>query len=184
MSRSSPNALTEELARFQSEVRRLATALAHDIFRQELDRKRAKLPPAKAAAAKPTRAGKPTKPTKPAKPTKPTKAGRAAPAPRPAPEAVAVASPPPPEPTPAPTSSAAAAPANGRKRAPWTRETIVNELASWLASGTQIDATFVTRHGPRGLVAATRRVFGRFDAALNVAALQVEKLYPDGPPKR
>jgi len=67
---------------------------------------------------------------------------------------------------------------------PWTREAIINELASWLASGTTIDATFVTRHGPPGLVAATRRIFGRFEAALNVAALQVSKLYPDGPPSR
>ena len=67
---------------------------------------------------------------------------------------------------------------------PWTRESIVNELANWMLSGTAIDATFVTRHGPPGLVAATRRVFGRFDAALNVAALHVSKLYPDGPPER
>jgi hypothetical protein len=53
-----------------------------------------------------------------------------------------------------------------------------------MLSGTAIDATFVTRHGPPGLVAATRRIFGRFDAALNVAALHVSKLYPDGPPAR
>jgi hypothetical protein len=61
----------------------------------------------------------------------------------------------------------------------WTRDTIVNELATWLASGTTIDAAFVTRHGPAGLVAATRRIFGRFDAALNVASLHVSKMYPD-----
>jgi hypothetical protein len=51
-----------------------------------------------------------------------------------------------------------------------------------MSSGTVIDAPFVTRHGPPGLVAATRRVFGRFEAALNVAGLHVSKLYPDGPP--
>lgn len=66
----------------------------------------------------------------------------------------------------------------------WTRDAIVNELTTWLASGTSIDASFVKRYGPPGLVAATKRIFGRFDAALNVAALQVSKMYPDGPPTR
>ena len=69
------------------------------------------------------------------------------------------------------------------KRKRWTRETIVAELATWMSSkGTVLDASFLTRHGPPGLVAATRRVFGRFDAAMNVAALHVSKLQPDGPP--
>jgi len=67
---------------------------------------------------------------------------------------------------------------------PWTRESIINELTTWTLSGTMIDAQFLTRHGPPGLVAAIRRVFGRFEAALNVAALNVSKLYPDGPPAR
>lgn len=66
----------------------------------------------------------------------------------------------------------------------WTRDAIVDELTTWLASGTSIDASFVKRYGPPGLVAATKRVFGRFDAALNVAGLQVSKMYPDGPPTR
>jgi hypothetical protein len=61
---------------------------------------------------------------------------------------------------------------------------VIGELASWMASGTEIDASFVTRHGPPGLVAATRRIFGRFEAALNVAGLHVSKLYPDGPPAK
>jgi hypothetical protein len=89
---------------------------------------------------------------------------------------------------PAPAQPPAPAPGEpattGRKRVPWTREAIINELATWMLSGTAIDATFVSRHGPPGLVAATRRVFGRFEAALNVAALHVSKLYPDGPPER
>jgi hypothetical protein len=88
-----------------------------------------------------------------------------------------------------PAAPAAAQPAEpaattGRKRVTWTREAIINELATWMLSGTSIDATFVARHGPPGLVAATRRIFGRFDAALNVAGLHVSKLYPDGPPER
>jgi hypothetical protein len=73
-------------------------------------------------------------------------------------------------------------PSTGRKRVAWTRETITSELATWMLSGTAIDAQFMTRHGPRGLVAAIRRVFGRFEAALNVAALHLSKQYPDGPP--
>jgi hypothetical protein len=72
----------------------------------------------------------------------------------------------------------------GHRNRAWTREAIVNELAAWLASGTSIDAAFVARYGPPGLVTATRKIFGRFDAALNVASLQVAKLYPDGPPSR
>jgi len=72
----------------------------------------------------------------------------------------------------------------GRKRVPWTRESIINELTTWMSSGTVIDAQFMTRHGPPGLVSAIRRVFGRFEAALNVTALHVSKLYPDGPPAR
>jgi hypothetical protein len=74
--------------------------------------------------------------------------------------------------------------AGRRGRVQWTRENIVSELAAWLLGGTVIDAAFMTRHGPKGLVAAARRVFGRFDAALNVAALHNAKLYPEGPPAR
>jgi len=61
----------------------------------------------------------------------------------------------------------------------WHRDAIIVELAGWLASGTTIDATFVKRHGPRGLVPAALREFGRFEAALNVAALRVPELYPE-----
>jgi hypothetical protein len=74
--------------------------------------------------------------------------------------------------------------AGRRGRVQWTRENIVSALAAWLLGGTAIDAAFMTRHGPKGLVAAARRVFGRFDAALNVAALHNAKLYPEGPPTR
>ena len=76
-----------------------------------------------------------------------------------------------------------APPSTGR-RTQWTRETIVTELAAWLASGTTIDASFVSRYGPPGLVTATRKIFGRFDATLNIASLQIAKLYPDGPHTR
>jgi len=155
-------ALTEEVARFQADIRRLALAAAHAIVQQELDRRRVKRP-ARAA-------------TKPAAPRARTRQAASPPAsapPRPAPQ----------QPPAAPEAATAAPPAPG-KRGKWTRETIVNELATWMLSGTAIDAAFVTRHGPPGLVAAARRVFGRFEAALNVAGLRVSELYPDGPPQR
>ena len=61
----------------------------------------------------------------------------------------------------------------------WTREGVLDELAMLLRSGTSIDAAFVARYGPRGLVAAARKMFGRFEAALNVAGLQVARLNPE-----
>lgn len=154
-------ALTEEVARFQADVRRLALAAARAIVQQELDRRRAKRPAGRPAAPR-TRAA-------------PAPAPAAAPPPKPAPPA-----PSPAEPTAAPAATAAPT----GKRGKWTRETIINELATWMIGGTAIDAAFITRHGPPGLVAAARRVFGRFEAALNVAGLRVSELYPDGPPQR
>jgi hypothetical protein len=47
-----------------------------------------------------------------------------------------------------------------------------------------LDASFLTRRGQAQLVAAARRIFGRFDAALNVANLHLASLYPDGPPTK
>jgi hypothetical protein len=67
---------------------------------------------------------------------------------------------------------------SGSKRVRWTRETIVEELARWMLTGSALDASFVRRHGPPGLVSAALRIFGRFDAALNVAGLHVAKLDP------
>ncbi len=173
-------ALTDEVARFQAEIRRLALAAAHEILRQELDRRLTRL-------AAPARRRALLTQSEPA-------ASRPA-AREPAREVTA----PPIEPAarePVATQAPSDGPGNGRadgrgdgrgdgkKRSPWTREAIIEELASWMASGTAIDAAFVARHGPPGLVAATRRIFGRFDAALNVAGLHFSKLYPDGPPSR
>jgi len=187
-------ALTDEVARFQAEVQRLALAAAHQIIQQEIDRRLAKLPPARPRAPRPARSDIAAAPVatvpaaNPAAPVAPAEdniAGMSATEIL-AEEARAAAS----------ASVAATAPSAqtardqppdrpaGRKRVPWTREAIVNELATWMLSGTSIDATFVTRHGPPGLVAASRRIFGRFDAALNVAALHLSRLYPDGPPAR
>jgi hypothetical protein len=162
--------LTEEVARFQAEVRRLALSVAQSIVQQELDRRRVKRP-----------VGRPPAPQRTQRMPRATKPAPLAAAPRPAPPTT------PSEPTgaaAAPTTGATATAAPTGKRGKWTRETIINELATWMLSGTAIDAAFVTRHGPPGLVAAARRVFGRFEAALNVAGLRVSELYPDGPPQR
>jgi hypothetical protein len=162
-------ALTDVVAQFQSDVRQLALTAAHAILKQELERKRAKRTP-RPRAGRQAQAGPPP-------------VLRERPAPVASPATAAAAPAPPPDGT-ASTDQPPVTPTNGKKRVPWTREAVIHELASWMASGTSIDAAFVTRHGPPGLVAATRRIFGRFEAALNVAGLHVAKLYPDGPPAR
>ncbi len=174
MRHSDPRAaLTDEVARFQAEIRRLALAAAHEILRQELDRRLARL------AAPARRRALLTQP-EPARPSEPPR--EVTPVARePAAAQVAVSGP---GPAPGNGPGNGRADARGGKRSAWTREAIIEELASWMASGTAIDAAFVARHGPPGLVAATRRIFGRFDAALNVAGLHFSKLYPDGPPSR
>ncbi|HEU4733993.1 MAG TPA: hypothetical protein VFT22_39145 [Kofleriaceae bacterium] len=184
--------LREELARFTIEVQRLTLAIVRDILRKEVDLLRTTLaqpaiggalraarlatPPAPAPARGRTRRGAagPRTPPPPEPPAEPQQQP-AAPEPTSSPPAAES-----PEPSSAPAQ--AAPPASGRKRSAWTRESIIEELASFILSGTEIDATFVQRHGPPGLVAAARRIFGRFDAALNVAGLHVSKLYPEGPP--
>lgn len=186
-------ALTDEVTRFQTEVRRLALAAVREVIRQELDRKLAKRPPARQDAGSRGRAD-----TAVASVAARTREPPAAPRkrePLAAPRTREPPSPRTPEPPSGPGTLEPAAmprtpeppatpPSDGRKRVPWTRETVVSELASWMLSGMAIDASFVTRYGPRGLVAATRRIFGRFEAALNVAALHISKLYPEGPPTK
>lgn len=192
-------ALTDEVARFQAQVRRLAFDVIRVVLGQELDRRKAALAAARPGKRRPTRQFQSSrvrqrdrKPVQQPK-RKPARRSRQEPEQQPAPDVA-----PPPEirsaeapdpsgtvPAPAPaTPDRPAVPTPGtRTGAPWTRETVIHELATWLASGTVIDAAFMSRHGPKGLVSSTRRLFGRFEAALNVAALHVSKLYPDGPPR-
>jgi hypothetical protein len=191
MKRFTHAALTDEVARFQAEVRQLALAAAHEIFRAELARRSAELPAAgpsgrkeAAGAAAPGRTRR--SPAPPADGTHGTSAQQAA-----ARQSEQLSLPLTTEPIPVPGQdhepskpASTSGTGTGGKRVRWTRETIVSELATWMLSGTTIEAAFVTRHGPPGLVAAARRIFGRFEAALNVAALHVSKLYPDGPPER
>ncbi|HEX3763555.1 MAG TPA: hypothetical protein VHW23_32890 [Kofleriaceae bacterium] len=195
--------LDEQLVQFQAEIERLAFAAARSIIEQELAHRRAKAEPTRprkgrlAPPARPTRRqlelglGQVPKRQLDLPLAQQRAAAEAAQAAGP-PDATARAAEPAGAPdaaatpatgtaTPEPSPGAAA---GGRGRTRWTRETITTELATWLLSGTAIDAQFMTRHGPKGLVAAIRRVFGRFEAALNVAALHNAKLYPEGPPTR
>jgi len=200
MRRSKQVSLADEIVRFQDQVRRLATAAAREIFRTEFERNLAALrAPTIPGIDRPGATAKPagTRPSRRKRKAGARGAGRRAASSKPTdqlalPFAAAVAA----EPAPAQAPASAPAPAESEAQAPaepaprptgktrWTRETITSELANWMLSGTTIDAAFVARHGPPGLVAAARRVFGRFEAALNVAALHISKLYPDGPPER
>jgi hypothetical protein len=205
-------ALTDEVARFQAEIQRLALAAVRAIIEQELDERLTKREPARQRRRKPEHSPKRKAAQRPepqlelrfvqepgrqlelplARQAEPERSRHAeaehsaeirserqragASDPSGTPEVSAA--------VPVPHERPSAPPASGRKRGTWTRESIVSELATWMLSGTTIDAAFMTRHGPPGLVSAIRRVFGRFEAAMNVAALHVSKLYPDGPPSR
>jgi hypothetical protein len=189
----SPTALHDEVARFQSEIQRLAFAAVRAVIEQELAQRRAKPEPARPRKDRPAQhaerqleLGFAQEPqlelplAQHAAPEVAQRAGSPAETQREgeqagAPDAAVVPA------TPEPQRGL---PGGGRGRARWTRDSIISELATWMLSGTAIDAQFMTRHGPRGLVAAIRRVFGRFEAALNVAALHNSKLYPEGPPVR
>lgn len=190
-------ALTDEVARFQAQVRRLAFDVIRVVLGQELDRRRAALEAARPRKQRPARQFQSSrarqrkrKPVEQPK-RKATRRPRLEPPPQPEPDVArqpelrSAEAPAPVDAVPVPAPTTPQGPAvstSGRPGVPWTREAVINELATWIASGTVIDAAFLSRHGPRGLVSATRRLFGRFEAALNVAALHVSKLYPDGTP--
>ena len=67
--------------------------------------------------------------------------------------------------------------ASSRKRG-WTQDAIVNELATWLVSGTSVDASFITRHGSRGLVAAAKKTFGRFGCVFHGSLAPIPDEHP------
>lgn len=193
----SRTALDDEVARFQAEIQRMAFAAVRAVIEQELARRRAEPEPARPRKARPAQPARPQlelgfaqEPQRQLElPLAQHAAADVAPRagslaetqregePAGAPDAAVVPATVTPEHPPG-------LPAGARGRARWTRDSIISELATWMLSGTAIDAQFMTRHGPKGLVAAIRRIFGRFEAALNVAALHNSKLYPEGPPAR
>jgi hypothetical protein len=190
-------ALSGEVARFQAEVQRLAFAAARAVIGHELARRRAKSEPSRPRDVRAAQRSK--RQLEMALAEAPQRQLELALAQQGAPDAAQHADASAPNSTRSRTSrfsrrrgdvvsvgvATAAEPfSRSRNRARWTRESLVGELAEWMLSGMAIDAQFMTRHGPRGLAAAARRIFGRFDAALNVAALHNAKLYPEGPPAR
>ncbi len=183
-------AISDTLSGFQTELQRLALQIVEDVIRREAQHHQArsatKRKPGRPAKA-PARAQQPVVRRGRGRPSKAQQqldllaaADAAVPAAVASSSTSSVAAAPSSDPPPPPPSSAVFS----GKRRQWTRESITEELANWLVSGNSTDASFVTRHGPPGLAAAARRVFGRFDAALNVAGLHVAKLYPDGPPPK
>jgi hypothetical protein len=201
-------AVDEEMVRFEAEIRQLAYAIARAVIREELHDK--PLQPPQLELIPQPKLVKPVRLSKrelarqakllAAQGAEPRgrrkrgddadgdgEAGDANPpqlelhlanASTPAPSEAAPAAPPPAIETPA---APPAAP-EGNKRVHWTRESIINELATWVSSGTTIDAAFMARHGPRGLVAAARKIFGRFEAAMNLTALHLSKVQAENPP--
>jgi hypothetical protein len=211
---------TDAIARFQTEVQQLATAVARAVVEQELARRRAagaaedradreqrgRATDPEAAPSRRRRSAKP-----PRSPPAVPRGRKAAAAPRPSAKQVAqlellfTGTPARPgaktaEDTTPPAEASVAEraveatveeptppqvpPAAAGKPGTWTREAITEELAKWLAGGTTVDAWFMKRYGPRGLVPAAVRIFGRFEVAMDVAALRVAALYPDGAPAK
>lgn len=91
----------------------------------------------------------------------------------------------------APAVEVAAAPttlapgsSSSERRGRWTHASVIDELCTWLLGGSAVEAAYLRRHGAPGLVAAAKRLFGRFEAALNAANLALAQRYPDGPPSR
>jgi hypothetical protein len=144
--------LTEELARFEAAVEAAAWAIVAEVLATEVQRR--------AQQATPTPIATPTPPPIATPVLTPIAPPVLTPIATPTPVAAADAAA---EPAPAP-------PASGR-RPRWTQATIVDELCTWLLGGTAVEASYLRRHGPPGLVAAAKRLFGRFDAALNAANL-------------
>ena len=48
--------------------------------------------------------------------------------------------------------------------------------------GNPVEAAYLIRHRQRALVTNAKRIFGRFEAALNAANLHLSQKHPDGIP--
>jgi hypothetical protein len=182
--------IVARLAEFEVAVRRVATELVREVLARELGGAATAAPLSSrrtkgrlAASTPPTRRGR----RRPARPPTAGETERGVDGERPpspaveaqaglVPADVRVEGPPP--------SSVGPAPAADARRREWTRTRVVTELADWLLQDPTIDAATLNRRGQGALASWARRLFGRFDAALNAANLHLAETYPDGPPKR
>lgn len=172
--------MQEAIARFEGELRELALTLAREVVAREAAR-RAGAVQGKGAPAR--RRGRPAKEARGSGKRGGKKERRKAaaqqlplqlppPPSRPASEVVTEAA------APAPATAAQPAPSAQRssKRIVWTADSVIDALVPFVKSRMEVDASFVKRHGPKGLVAAAIRFFGRYPAALNRASLHAAKL--------
>ena len=84
--------------------------------------------------------------------------------------------------SPAVASAPTLAPAPIEKTPDWTRQRVIDELGTWLRGGNPVEAAFLIRNRQRALVTNAKKFFGRFDAALNAANLDLARRHPDGIP--
>jgi hypothetical protein len=163
-------ALSDRISRFETDLRDAVWELALSVLQKEYVRR--------AAAAPQSRKAKPARRAA-ARRSRPV--ARAAPRTKAIVEAVVEVA----AAAPAPISDPAESATPAKKGRPaWTKERVVEELGNWLIQDPVIDAATLTRRNQSALVAAARRLFGRFDAALNAANLHLAELYPDGPPSK
>lgn len=167
--------MQEAIARFEGELRELALTLARDVVAREAAR-RAGAVQGKGALAR--RRGRQAKEARSGgKRGGRTERRKAAaeqlplqlppPPPRPASEVVTEV---------APAAQPATSAQRSSKRIVWTADSVIDALVPFVKSRMEVDASFVKRHGPKGLVAAAIRFFGRYPAALNRASLHAAKL--------
>jgi hypothetical protein len=173
-------ALSDRISRFETDLRDAVWELALSVLHKEYVRRAAAAAP-QSRKAKPARGAAARRSRPAARP-----AARSAPRVKAVVEAAVVEAPAPvASPVASPVDDAADTAAPARKGRPaWTKERVVEELGNWLIQDPVIDAATLTRRNQSALVAAARRLFGRFDAALNAANLHLAELYPDGPPSK
>jgi hypothetical protein len=173
-------ALSDRISQFETDLRDAVWELALSVLQKEYVRR------ASAPASQSGRPGHPSQ-TRKAKRGRGAAARRSRPVARTEPRPTAVVEAAPVEAivveAAPPADAAPAAPAK-KGRPAWTKERVVEELGNWIIQDPVIDAATLTRRNQSALVAAARRLFGRFDAALNAANLHLAELYPDGPPSK
>lgn len=153
---------TDDVPQFESKVRAVAHAIVHQVLVAEVARRQAATTRPRGDASRKRR----TEPTISATIVAEASLALAVERPNAAREAATAL---------APAASPSENGADGRRRPRWTRESVIDELSTWLRGRHMVEAAFLLRHGPPGLVANAKRIFGRFDAALNAANLHIAR---------